>query len=173
MMYIIEGSDCSGKTTLVNKLIDKLGYKYKKGSSFILAKAPNEELFNHFKSIAKMDNVIVDRFIYSNRTYADLYKDYSIITQKQKQQIEDMISRKAKVIYLFADDEILQERMRQRGDEYINENEIPRITKKFSEVMLNATILVMSYDTGEWSSDEIADDIVNCLHNEEVDCDER
>lgn len=86
-----------------------------------MAKSGNEKLFEHFNKLADEDNVIIDRFVYSNLVYAKKFKDYSILTERQLRFIEDKIKAKAKVVYLHADPSVIKKRLRVRGDEYIEE----------------------------------------------------
>ncbi|MGG0864993.1 hypothetical protein ABE164_19285, partial [Bacillus subtilis] len=47
-----------------------------------------------------------------------------------------------------------------RGDEYIEGKDIDSILELYREVMSNAGLHTYSWDTGQWSSDEIAKDII-------------
>ncbi|MFP9052259.1 hypothetical protein ACLI10_17330, partial [Enterococcus faecalis] len=80
--------------------------------------------FEHFNKLADEDNVIIDRFVYSNLVYAKKFKDYSILTERQLRFIEDKIKAKAKVVYLHADPSVIKKRLRVRGDEYIEGKDI-------------------------------------------------
>jgi thymidylate kinase len=164
-VIIIEGSDCNYKTTVAEKLSKELGIPIVKGSSFEFAESPNEVLYERSMEIAKLDNVIIDRFIYSNRTYATLYKDYSILTNEQRQEIEDVIRHKATVYYLFADDEIIKGRITERGDDYVDVSMVKKINNLYSEVMMDAAVKISAYDTNDWSSDEIVEEIAGDYRN--------
>ncbi len=74
--------------------------------------------------------------------------------------IEDKIKAKAKVVYLHADPSVIKKRLRVRGDEYIEGKDIDSILELYREVMSNAGLHTYSWDTGQWSSDEIAKDII-------------
>lgn len=159
-LIILEGPDCCFKSTVAAKLSKELKYPIIKGSSFELAKSGNEKLFEHFNKLADEDNVIIDRFVYSNLVYAKKFKDYSILTERQLRFIEDKIKAKAKVVYLHADPSVIKKRLRVRGDEYIEGKDIDSILELYREVMSNAGLHAYSWDTGQWSSDEIAKDII-------------
>ncbi|ODB64412.1 AAA family ATPase [Bacillus velezensis] len=159
-MIILEGTDCCYKSTIADKLSKELGYPVLKGSSFELAKSGNEKLFEHFNKLADEDNVIIDRYIYSNLVYARKFKDYSILTEEQQRVIEKKIRDKAKVIYLHADPKVIKQRLRERGDEYINDRDIEPVLGLYREVMSDVGLHTYSWDTGQWSSDEIVEDLV-------------
>ncbi|MCY8810597.1 deoxynucleoside kinase [Bacillus atrophaeus] len=158
-LIILEGADCCYKSTIATKLNRELGYPIIKGSSFKLATSGNEKLFEHFNKLADEDNVIIDRFIYSNMVYARKFKDYSILTEQQLRIIENKIKMKAKVVYLHANPKIIKERLSIRGDEYIEGKDIDSILRFYREVMSNAGVHTYSWDTGQWDSDEIVEDL--------------
>lgn len=160
MIIVIEGVDGTFKTTVANKINKILNIPIIKGSSFELSTCTNEELFNHFKEFALMDNVCFDRFCYSNQTYATIYSDYTILTDEQRYYIEDLIKDKALIYYLFADTKTIEERIQQRGDNYVDTSMVDKINKLFAENISKSPLKVVWYDTTQWTSDEIAKEIV-------------
>lgn len=162
-MIILEGTDCCYKSTVADKLSKELGYPVIKGSSFELAKSGNEKLFEHFNKLADEDNVIIDRYIYSNLVYAKKFKDYSILTEEQQRAIEEKIRGKAKVIYLHADPKVIKQRLRERGDEYINDRDIEPVLELYNQVIDEMGLHMNSWDTNEWNSDEIVEDIIHLI----------
>lgn len=164
MMIIVEGTDGTGKTTLCKLLSEKLDYRIIKGSSFENAKLPQDQLFGWFTFVATKQNVIVDRFFPSNLTYAPLYKDYSMIDKKQTKFLESMIRDKAIIIYLYADINTLKSRIRERGDDYVKEDRLEEISKKYEEVLINSSLDVISVDTSVYSTHEIMDIVMKSLN---------
>ncbi|AME04820.1 AAA family ATPase [Bacillus sp. SDLI1] len=162
-MIILEGTDCCYKSTVADKLSKELGYPVLKGSSFELAKSGNEKLFEHFNKLADEDNVIIDRYIYSNLVYAKKFKDYSILTEEQQRTIEKKIRDKAKVIYLYADAKVIKQRLRERGDEYINDRDIEPVLELYREVMSDVGLHTYSWDTEQWDSEEIGEGIIHLI----------
>ncbi|MEK4632498.1 MULTISPECIES: AAA family ATPase [Bacillus] len=162
-MIILEGTDCCYKSTVAEKLSKELGYPVIKGSSFELAKSGNEKLFEHFNKLADEDNVIIDRYIYSNLVYAKKFKDYSILTEEQQRAIEEKIRDKAKVIYLHADPKVIKQRLRERGDEYINDRDIEPVLELYNQVIDEMGLHMNFWDTNEWNSDEIVEDIIHLI----------
>lgn len=158
-MIILEGNECCFKTTISDKLTKKLGWKYVKGSSFELAQCTQEELFTRFMENALSNtNVVIDRFIYSNLVYADIYQDFMKINKSQQRMIESILEAKeAKVVYLYADIDVLTNRMNERGDEYIGVDRLQDIDDKYNDVMSNTDMKYISVDTGKMTSDEIVD----------------
>jgi thymidylate kinase len=160
MLIILEGNECNYKTTVAEKLSKQLHIPVVKGSTFEFSKCTNEELFERFRSLTELDNVIIDRFIYSNKVYATLYKDYAILTDDQREEIERLIQRKATVYYLFADSEIIESRIKERGDDYVVTAMVSKINSQYDITMVKSNLKVVAFDTNDWSSDEIVKDIV-------------
>lgn len=159
-MIILEGNECTYKTTVAKKLSERLDIPILKGSSFELSRSTNEGLYKHFKGIAALNNIIIDRFIYSNKVYATLYKDYAILTEKQRKIIEELLKNKATVYYLNADTDTIKKRMSFRGDDYIIPDMIDVINKEYSKIIFNSSLKVVSFNTVFWDSDEIVKEII-------------
>lgn len=96
-LIILEGPDCCFKSTVAAKLSKELKYPIIKGSSFELATSGNEKLFEHFNKLADEDNVIIDRFVYSNLVYAKKFKDYSILTEQQLDLLRIKLKQKRRL----------------------------------------------------------------------------
>lgn len=161
MIIQLEGNEAVFKTTIAEKLNKATGFQVIKGSSFELSKCTNDELYFYFKNLMAMDDIIIDRTIYSNLVYATLYDDYSILNEKQVEELEKMMKKKnVKTVYLIASSETIKARLRERGDEYVKEDEIDGIQDKYDEVMSNAKAPITWYDTEEFSSDEIVKELL-------------
>jgi thymidylate kinase len=159
MLIILEGNECNFKTTVAEKLSKELNLPVVKGSTFEFSKCTNEELMDRFRSLTELDNVIIDRFIYSNRVYATLYEDYAILSDEQRHEIEQLIQHKATVYYLFADDQIIVSRIKQRGDDYVVPEMVHKINSEYEIAIIESDLETVGYDTEIWSSDEIVDNI--------------
>ena len=150
MLYILEGNECCFKTTTAELLSNATGYPIIKGSSFELSSCTNTELFNKFLEFAEMDDIIFDRFIWSNLIYANIYKDFSILTDDQRKYISDLIKDKSQIIYLHAPNDVIKSRLRSRGDDYVNEDKIDTISYSYNAVMNQIDDLqVWSFDTSQ------------------------
>lgn len=168
MNIVIEGVDCSGKSTVTESLSKKLGFKVKKGSSFEITAQGNEAMYSHFKHLAPLDNVVIDRFIYSNLVYATLFPEYPILSYSQRGYIERLIKENTIVLYLTADSNTIVNRIEKRGDEYIDTSHIKDILGTYETVMEDAAsngVTVIKYDTSVRSSNEIVDNVVRMIEN--------
>ncbi|RKJ28240.1 hypothetical protein D7X33_42715 [Butyricicoccus sp. 1XD8-22] len=163
-VIIVEGVDGAGKTTLINELSSQLNYDVVKGSSFELSSCTNEELYNKFNDMTTLDNVVFDRFIYSNEVYAPLYKDFALLTDEQRREIERKMSHKAIIVYLYADTETLIDRINVRGDDYVTVDKLDTIKEKYDESMSKVRgIGVLRFNTTNTSTIEIVEFISSLI----------
>lgn len=141
-------------------LSEKLGFPIVKGSSFEQARCDNDELFNGFMELTKLNNVILDRYIYSNEVYASIYEDYSILTDEQRRFIELEITGSALLVYLHANNDVLKQRIGERGDDYVTVDKFNVIRSKYLTALSKTkNIEGLCFDTGLLDMDEI----VRCI----------
>lgn len=161
MNYIVVGTDCSGKTSLVNMLSDITEFKIVKGSSFEHSQCTQDELFEKFLEFTKMDNVIFDRFHLCNEVYAPMYDDFAMLSDEQRRIIERLMKDKAILIYLYVDDEVLEKRFNSRGDEYVSLDKLKYAKGKYEEALHKVEGLkVVKFDTGKMATKEIVEQIL-------------
>jgi thymidylate kinase len=132
MIIVLEGSDCVGKTTFANTLAEKTGYEVVKGSSFEISELGADGMFNHMMDLLDRDNIIIDRFFYSNLVYGRLF-NYPMMTLEQYDMLVDKLDRKALLLYLHAPEGIITHRMSKRGDDMIKADNIEDILNGYMD----------------------------------------
>lgn len=158
---IIEGSDCSGKSTLMKKIEDMLGG----GVHTTHWTAPPK----HYSAYAKVNymnmihtmgfdlleslecHVIYDRFVASDYVYFPIFNDgkHNEKTPKFDQALADL---GVKQVYVYADEKTIKERLKERGDWLIDESHVERILEGYSKFMLDVTQMeTFFYYTGPMS----------------------
>jgi thymidylate kinase len=131
---VTEGCDCVGKTTFASLLAEKTGYTVVKGSSFEISEFGSDGMFEHMMGLLDRENVIIDRFFYSNLVYGFLY-NYPMMNQFQYAELSKKLSKKTLVIYLNAPQNIIAERMAMRGDDMIKLEDIGNILTQYEKAM--------------------------------------
>ncbi|MGG1659530.1 deoxynucleoside kinase [Brevibacillus sp. NRS-1366] len=122
-----------------------------------MSKSSNEELFNRFASMSTLQDMIIDRYIYSNLVYASLYEDYSIISTPQKLDLEDrLLKNQALIVYLYSDVEVLKDRLNKRGDEYVHEDRLESINDKYTHVLKKSHVPILYINTELMTSEQIS-----------------
>ncbi|QPK89865.1 deoxynucleoside kinase [Bacillus velezensis] len=149
MIVVLEGCDCVGKTTFAEMLSKKTGYKIEKGSSFEISKLGADAMYRHMKSLLQKDNIIIDRFFYSNLVYGELF-GYPMMNMEQINDLNNDLSKKGLVIYLKAKPSTIQERMYNRGDDMVSHSDINDILNGYKMWMGDAFVTprtMLSLDT--------------------------
>ena len=165
MLLIACGCDTTGKTTLVNALAERLDYDVVKGSSFEITGGKNqEELFEAFMELTALENTILDRYIYSNEVYSPLYNDYSCLNDEQRRFIEREVQGATLIIYLSAPVEVIKERFRTRGEDYVDEDKIETILHNYEESLNKSNLTILRYDTSQSTTEEIVESIIEYIN---------
>ena len=164
MNIIVCGMDCTGKTSVVERLVEKLNYEVRKGSSFeMVAGKTNDEILNSILDLIYDDNVIFDRFSYCNYTYAPLYNDYAVLTEEQIRYIERELKGSAIIVYLTASNETIKQRFETRGEDYVTPDKITSIKLGYEKVLADAELPVYTYITDIIDVESIVEDILDII----------
>ena len=148
MIHIIEGVDCTGKTTLANKLSIMTGMRV----VHFGAPLDHQEILSMvdmYKGfLAVTDNVIMDRSWYSERVYGPVLRGKEQITVAQQHELEDIVMEKGCIIHYCVDTvERIINRMNIRGDDLIKAHQIESLVKGYDRVMksIDSKMLVMGH----------------------------
>lgn len=134
MAIILEGCDCTGKTTFAKKLAEKTGFEIVKGSSFEISKLGADGMYQFMFDLLKRKDVIIDRLYLSNLIYGAKY-DYPMMTEEQYASLSDMTNLFSLVVYLYAPVSVIQHRMLKRGDDMIEIEDIEDILNRYNEAL--------------------------------------
>ena len=165
MAIILEGVDCSGKTTFAEKLAEKTGFEIAKGSSFETSKLGAAGMYKFMSDLLKRKDVIIDRLYLSNLIYGAKY-NYPMMTRGQYAILSDMTNSFSLVVYLHAPVSVIQYRMLKRGDDMIEIDDIEDILNRYNEALYGEfrPRTVLSIDTSLIDIDK-ATNMVKELYN--------
>lgn len=156
MIYIIEGPDGAGKTTLVEQI--KKSHMNAKVLHFGAPQTP-EEADNYYKVYAEAINakrddevLIFDRSWYSDIVYGPVMRNRQEMTQEHADMLSAMVVARGGgiIIYCTAPIKVLWARCQRRGETYLqNQVQLQAISVGYSKVMAeNVRFLpVVRYDT--------------------------
>lgn len=156
MIYIVEGPDGAGKTTLVEKIL-----KSNRNARLMHFGAPknDEDAFAYYKVYAQAiaskqeDEVLVfDRSWYSDMVYGPVMRNRQEMTQEHADMLSAMVvaSGGGSIIYCTAPIKTLWSRCTRRGETYIqNQTQLQQISRAYAEIMENHVkyLPVVRYDT--------------------------
>lgn len=137
MLYILEGCDGVGKSTLSWQLQPMLDAKVIHCTS----QTPNDTKFFHdIIEASKETNIIADRFMYGQFVYQD--EQHRPLSIKQLGYLEaEALSAGVKLIHVRADESVIKERLEARGETLINGLTIEQVTQRFISVFTTKSIL--------------------------------
>lgn len=133
MIVIIEGLDAVGKTTICKKIAEQYDFQYIKESYTDSNEEKLKRMTDMFQRLTENKNYIYDRttliddFVYGflNKQQSCLAEYYDIILR---------ILSHCTIIHLQLDEQTQKERLKTRGDEYINEQNVDQIDKNYRKV---------------------------------------
>lgn len=139
MIYIIEGGEGTGKTTLANFISKHTGYPIKHRSNPKTEEERKNMYASYIEGIRSGENMIWDRSFYSEMVYGPIMRDQSYITYAQMLEFEVELSKVgAIVIYCYDDPRAAWKRAQNRGEEYIKEyDKHLLIMGKYDDLFIN------------------------------------
>lgn len=161
MLIIIEGCDGVGKSTLAEKLIAAT-------SGTLLHRGPpekdplleyTEELQSYrprdpYKGIpdasVKERHIICDRWHWGELVYGPIYRGETKLGWEGMQQVDSfLLLRGALIVWVWEPVDVLNKRLEERGDDYIDVTHVPDICKAYSEVAWQSRVPVYKTRTPE------------------------
>ncbi len=120
MIFIIEGPDGSGKTTLAKRLSKQTGYKIIRSVQPETDEEKAQMMNQYVSTIRTRKNMIFDRCWYSEMVYGPVMRDASVISYPQMYDLERQLMKAgAMIIYCTDSKAALWSRCQDRGEDYI------------------------------------------------------
>lgn len=161
-MFIVEGADAVGKTTLINELSGRTGFKVVKGSDFSIAEKGVTHMFLYMlEQLLSEEVLIVDRSFISNLVYAPLY-DKNMLNKEQVDALIRVINDRSLTVYLKGDLEICTNRIMTRGDDYVKASELEGILSAYDKVISDVRVKLplIEYSIKEYDSYQIVNELM-------------
>ena len=156
-IIILEGSDCSGKSTLARQLQQITGFDIVKGSSFQIAELGRQAMFEHMLSLSEKDGIIVDRLYISNYIYGELF-DFPRMTIEQFHSLRDAFNKNSLTIVLQPSLDAIEKRLSVRGDDEIKTNDLQNILDNYLKVLTDNQDNILTENTFVYQSDDFISD---------------
>lgn len=148
MLIVLEGCDGSGKSTLATKLAELCD------AEIIHCSTETENDGNFFFDIidaSRHRNIIADRFCYGQFVYQN-EDDRPLGNYQHLHKVEaEMLRYGAKVIYVTAPTEEIEERLSARGERPINSLSVAEIQDRYADLFNNHSLIknVLVWNTGK------------------------
>lgn len=169
MFISLEGCDGAGKSTLVEAIIRQIEYRFP-GEDIEtlhysqLKNDPLDEYALKFEDYRPRSgrHIICDRWAWGETIYGPLYRFESALTPAQFRWTEMyMKARGGTTWHVTADLEIIQNRLRVRGEEYLQTHDVQHVWEGFRAVAEGALTTGGTAETDKADVDFIAEAIVN------------
>jgi len=106
---IVEGPDCSGKSTLVNQLKNSLKWDAKS-----LHHIEGDQFTRYLREYAFTENIIFDRSHISEEVYSTLWRKGTPFHEKEKEVLDKILGIDSLIIFACPDTKTLKERYSSR-----------------------------------------------------------
>lgn len=157
MKVFIDGPDGAGKTTVCEKLANKIG------CNIVRLTYNGDRSYNAYFDAMSLENMVHDRTFLSEVIYPKYFGRESRVSDSTVRALFNLTKiLHAKVFILTADDDVLLERVGKRGDEFIEDlNIIKNVNKDYLRVAQEHDYKVI--DTTNKTFDEIVEEIIHEL----------
>lgn len=148
MIFIIEGPDGAGKSTLAKKLSKQLEMPIIKMNK--PEKYEEAGMFDYYKNLlTRRDYFILDRCWYSELVYGYVMPDRAkpCITKEQSKLLEELVKDKAIVIHCTDSVDALWKRCNARGEEYVTEfSQLLKIRARYINLFEETSLPLFTYE---------------------------
>lgn len=149
MVVISEGVDCAGKSTINELLQEIIRHTFLIHTSAPPKGSPPEYyknlLLNSIPFIKSLRQpVIIDRFHVGESVYGKVFRGYELNTREIEPLLRDL---NAKQVYVTAATEVIVKRLKERGDWYVEEEDIQPILDGYEAELKNSNLPTFTLDT--------------------------
>lgn len=142
---IVEGPDCSGKSTLVERLKNTLRWDSK-----YLRHSDGNQFFRYLKEYSHQESIVFDRSHFSEAVYGQLWRGGSPFNDKEKQILDDICDMHGLVIFCIPSLEDMESRYNgRRFEQQITLDELNKSRELFLAESKHAHIIYNSRDFDE------------------------
>lgn len=162
MVYILEGVDGSGKSTLFNKLKVMLPDAIFIKESYTPSAAEKFLRLDRFHDLTESDKIV----IYDRATVCDDFV-YCAVKKETPSVLHETgalgLLHKATIIYLDCGTATAVSRLEQRGDNYITINDVPAIKEQYEAFFAANGLKPFRLDVTSLSKDEVVESVKNII----------
>lgn len=148
---IIEGADCTGKTTIINALKSESSYH-----TYTASKTTNfldalQASITQLQYINKTNKILFERSFISELIYGTRFRNYTPRDELFFFDLLDKIEKDTLVIILSAPQKVLMDRYQKRGDSFVDATDILNIDAEYRTLAIalanKPNISVLCIDT--------------------------
>lgn len=145
MIFIIEGENKCGKTTLANKICSEFGFEYVKCSQ-----PKGDPYIEYMEILRKIErsgkDTVIDRFLYGEFVYGPIYRGKSMLTMEQKRNIElKALSLDTIMVYCHDDVDKIAKRFKAENEEFADVSKIERTLKLYADILEETNVPYLTH----------------------------
>ena len=147
VFLVFEGADGSGKTTLAKHLSRILEVEYIHNDKSISYEDGKIKSYNYINELDSKEGCVIDRLVHTGEAvYAPIYRGYD-----GSDYFEDLESRMLEkyipiIVYVYADEEVVKSRLKSRGEDYINIEDLNKIRANYDKYLSNTKFPVFRFN---------------------------
>jgi thymidylate kinase len=134
-IIILEGCDGVGKDTVAESISKDLGMRILRGSSFEISELGKDGMFDYMMKLLDSDNVILNRFFYSNIVYGKIFNYPMMDSEQYSKLLEKVNDKGVLVVNLVSSEDIIKDRLDKRGDDKVKSEHVSDIINSYSDEM--------------------------------------
>lgn len=167
-VLIFEGCDASGKTTIQEILREIIRHAFLIHTSAPVKGNSKEYFYNLLDKLTDFAGIInqplfFDRFHVGELVYGSIFRPETIndaVKEKMFRLEERLAEREAKMVYITASPDTIVNRLKKRGDWYVQPSDVQRILDKYEQMLAKSRLPIFRLDT---TSDYTPVDIKNLV----------
>lgn len=167
-VLIFEGCDASGKTTIQEILREIIRHAFLIHTSAPVKGNSKEYFYNLLDKLTDFAGIInqplfFDRFHVGELVYGSIFRPETIddaVKEKMFRLEERLAEREAKMVYITASPDTIVNRLKKRGDWYVQPSDVQRILDKYEQMLAKSRLPIFRLDT---TSDYTPADIKNLV----------
>ena len=167
-VLIFEGCDASGKTTIQEILREIIRHTFLIHTSAPVKGNSKEYFYNLLDKLTDFAGIInqplfFDRFHVGELVYGSIFRPETIddaVKEKMFRLEERLAEKEAKMVYITASPDTIVNRLKKRGDWYVQPSDVQRILDKYEQMLAKSRLPIFRLDT---TSDYTPVDIKNLV----------
>lgn len=136
LFVVFEGADGSGKTSLAQSIAKEFEVAYSHNDKSSSYEEGKKNSYDYIEVLKNAPTGVIDRLVHTGETvYAPIYRGYDGIDYFE--DLENKMNEEFNIllVYVSANDEIVKERLKNRGEDYINIEDIKKIKDNYAKYL--------------------------------------
>ena len=150
LFVVFEGVDGVGKTTLANKIAEMYKVDVVHNDKSLTYEDGKKNSYNYIETLRNMKTCVIDRLVHTGEAvYAPIYRGYDGSDYFEDLETKMMEEFNIIIVYVYADDETIKNRLKNRGEDYINIEDIKELKNNYNNFLSKTKIPYMIFNSSK------------------------